>query len=304
LLFKYFLNTGGGAEVKPFEVAVQTLGGSTIELTMDNAIRRTVGDLKDAIEQREGTSQRLQELFLLGDKNGEEEGGGEGSVGDVPQQAMESADVIERPCTLVLCVKLEEVVLGWNTTSPLIGHGIFEISGHNNSIATKVLEDEGYDNCLFADGLAMEECTGKHRLSIKVLPDDEYRARTYGNRSCEVCIGVARDGIGWDQDPFLPDGTRSDNELGFGMFLGDGSLFGNGKYGTSYIDDGEIFEDQVVTMELDTDAHTLKFWVDGKPHGPGFRSGVVGSLRWALSMGPESHATQIVPSADVEFEEC
>jgi hypothetical protein len=49
LLFKYFLDTGGGVEVKPFEVAVQTLGGNTIELTMDNTVHITVDDLKEAI---------------------------------------------------------------------------------------------------------------------------------------------------------------------------------------------------------------------------------------------------------------
>jgi hypothetical protein len=36
---------------------------------MDNTIRKTVEDLKEAIEQREGTSRRLQELFLLDDSN-------------------------------------------------------------------------------------------------------------------------------------------------------------------------------------------------------------------------------------------
>ena len=48
MLFNFFLNNGGGAEVKPFEVVVQTLGGTTIELTMDNTVRRTVEDLKEA----------------------------------------------------------------------------------------------------------------------------------------------------------------------------------------------------------------------------------------------------------------
>jgi hypothetical protein len=37
-------------------------------------------------------------------------------------------------------VKLEENVRGWDTTT-LEGNDIFEISVHNNSIATKVMED-------------------------------------------------------------------------------------------------------------------------------------------------------------------
>ena len=55
-------------------VGVQTLGGSTIELTMDNTICRTVEDLKQAIEQREGTSYLYRNIFL-DDSNGKEEGG-------------------------------------------------------------------------------------------------------------------------------------------------------------------------------------------------------------------------------------
>jgi hypothetical protein len=56
-------------------------------------------------------------------------------------------------------------------------------------------------------------------------------------------------------------------------------------------------------MELDTDAHTLKFWVDGKPHGPGYTSRVLGSLRWAMGAINGICVIQIVPSADIIFEE-
>ena len=70
LLFKYFSTK----EVKSSKVAVQKLDGPTIELTMDITIRRTAKYLKEAIEQRKGTSRRLQELFLLDDSNGEERG--------------------------------------------------------------------------------------------------------------------------------------------------------------------------------------------------------------------------------------
>ena len=36
---------------------------------------------------------------------------------------------------------------------------------------------------------------------------------------------------------------------------------------------------------MDTDAGTLKFWRDGKPHSPGYTSGVSGPLRWAATVG-------------------
>ena len=49
-------------------------------------------------------------------------------------------------------------------------------------------------------------------------------------------------------------------------------------------------------MQVDTDAGTLKFWVDGKPHGPGYTSGVTGSLRWATSVGLIDNVVEIVPT--------
>ena len=37
---------------------------------------------------------------------------------------------------------------------------------------------------------------------------------------------------------------------------------------------GRIEPGQVLTMQVDTDTGTIKFWVDGKPHGSGYTSGV------------------------------
>jgi hypothetical protein len=93
-------------KVRPFEVAVQTLGGNTPELTMDNTARRTVGDLKAAIgaEQRKCTSHRLQELFSLDESNDEQGVGGEKPVNDVTQQAMLNHDIVEHPFALWFCV--------------------------------------------------------------------------------------------------------------------------------------------------------------------------------------------------------
>ena len=57
----------------------------------------------------------------------------------------------------------------------------------------------------------------------------------------------------------------------------------------------------MLTTQVDLDAGTLKFWVDGKPHGPGFTSGVTGRLRWATSMFWKGNSVQIVPNP-VELE--
>ena len=63
---------------------------------------------------------------------------------------------------------------------------------------------------------------------------------------------------------------------------------------------GKIRHGQIVSVELDADAGTLKFWVDGKQHGPGWSSGVKGRLRWATSVLFKSNSVQIVPTPELE----
>ena len=58
-------------------------------------------------------------------------------------------------------------------------------------------------------------------------------------------------------------------QMGGAFMASNGTLWGNGKH----YDDraGDINEGQIVSMEADLDKGTLRFWVDGKPHGPGHR---------------------------------
>jgi hypothetical protein len=80
------------------------------------------------------------------------------------------------------------------------------------------------------------------------------------------------------------------------MYSG-GSLWGNGKQ----FDDraGKINEGQIVSMEADLDKGTIRFWVDGKQHGPGHSSGVTGRLRWAVSLAFKGAAVEIVPTPEL-----
>ena len=77
-----------------------------------------------------------------------------------------------------------------------------------------------------------------------------------------------------------------------------GTLFGNGKYGDDCA--GHIKEGQIVSIEADLDKGTLRFWVDGKPHGPGWSSGVTGRLRWAVCLYYNGTAVQIVPTPELQ----
>ena len=64
---------------------------------------------------------------------------------------------------------------------------------------------------------------------------------------------------------------------------------------------GKIRSGQVLSMQVDTDAGTLQFWVDGKPHGSGYTSGVTGPLRWATNVYFAGNAVEIVPTLELHL---
>jgi hypothetical protein len=150
--------------------------------------------------------------------------------------------------------------------------------GNNDSGDCEECEECG--NCIFVEGLAKKECTCKHRISVKVLGSEESR-EYLGN--AHVYMGVVPNYEDSDWCPAYENPFAS-GEFAFGMGLFSGALYGNEQDGSSPA--GMVQAGKIGTMELDTDAHTLRFWVDGKPHGPGYTSGVVGSLRWGLGINP------------------
>ena len=85
-----------------------------------------------------------------------------------------------------------------------------------------------------------------------------------------------------------------------GLSMGStyGGLHGNGK--EHHDRAGTIEPGQVLAMQVDMDAGTLKFWVDGKPHGPGYTSGVTGPLRWATALPSTGNTVEIVPTPELK----
>ena len=113
-----------------------------------------------------------------------------------------------------------------------------------------------------------------------------------GNDCLTHLFGLVRDGAAWDKD----HGRRASTDAWY--MHNCGCLWGNGKYGDD--DAGSIKEGQIVSMEADLDKGTLRFWVDGKPRGPGWSSGVTGRLRWAVSLYQKGNAAQIVPTPELQ----
>jgi hypothetical protein len=126
--------------------------------------------------------------------------------------------------------------------------------------------------------------SGKHRMSLKLIKAEGFGLWHY--------FGLVRDGAAWDKD----HRARASTDAWYMSSYGE--LYGNGK---GYSDcAGTIIEGEIVSMEADLDKGTLRFWVDGKPHGPGWSSGVTGRLRWAVSLYYKGAAVQIVPTPELQ----
>ena len=190
---------------------------------------------------------------------------------------------IESACTVAMCVKPEEE-WEWDAASDLVKDKVFELSGPNNSIATKIDQDEDRKNYMMV-WRVMGVGTGKHTISVKIAKGNENYMNIYR--------GVVRDGAPYNEDHVDPEST-------VGWFMGCymGGLYGNGKFNDE--EAGRIEPGQVLTMQVDMDAGTLKFWVDGKPHGPGYTSGVTGPLRWATNVRFKCNSVEIVPTPELQ----
>jgi hypothetical protein len=140
--------------------------------------------LKAEIEEAEGALRYLQELFML--VEGAEEGSEEPLSDDFE---MESA------CAVALCVKPEEE-WEWDAASDLIKDKVFELSGPNNSIATKIDQDEDYENFMVV-GRVMGAGTGKHTISMKLAQVSAY--------SMFIFCGVVSDGAPCNEDHATQD---------------------------------------------------------------------------------------------------
>ena len=128
--------------------------------------------------------------------------------------------------------------------------------------------------------------TGKHPILMKLAEGSADDMDTY--------CGVVRDGAPCNEDP-CPD---PESTLGWFMDSEDGTLWGNGKGADDRA--ARIRSGQVLSMQVDKDAGTLKFWVDGKPHGPGYTSGVTGPLRWATTVFYTGNSAEIMPTPEMQ----
>ena len=159
--------------------------------------------------------------------------------------------------------------------------------GEDNRCATKVHGDD-WEGCISL-GKVVEE--GKCTISCE-LSGTESDCPWYACRS--VCFGVMRPGA-----KECSEGFPSKENLDYFLLNTVNGLHGNGKMFSDKA--GRIRDGQVLTMEVDLDVGTLKFWVDGKPHGSGWTSGVTGPVQVVAKMfWSNAGSIHIVPTPELQ----
>jgi len=222
-----------------------------------------------------------QHLFIVSKKSGDNNAAGASGGAGGEQEPLKDDALVSDSSIVALCVDFSAALNEWDSSSPLISNKIIELSGEGSSIATKIDQNQSRDNCLWANRV-ME--SGKHRMSLKLMKGE-------GTRLVHL-FGLVRDGAAWDKEQYHKESTDA-------WYMYDyGPLYGNGKHDDDNA--GQIKEGQIVSMEADLDKGTLRFWVDGKPHGPGWGSGVTGRLRWAVCLGDKGGAVEIVPTPELQ----
>jgi len=285
ILLEYAKRQGAVTEVDLLSVTVQSMGGTELEVKLDES-QNTAEWLKRAIQDEQGISVCTQQLFLVSKKGGDDNTAGASGGAEEKQEPLKDDELVSDSSIVALCVDFSAALNEWDSSSPLISNKLFVLSGDGNSIATQIDDDQShggsFDNCLWT-ARVME--SGKHRISLKLMAGE----RGY----LDLYFGLVRDGVAWDRR--LHGKTSTD---AWYMTSGNGDLCGNGKYRQDSA--GRINEGQIVSMEADLDKGTLRFWVDGKPHGPGHSSGVTGRLRWAVCLAYQGNSVQIVPTPELQ----
>ena len=114
VLLEWAKRQGAVTEVNLISISVQTMGGTELEMTLDES-QNTVKWLKLAIEDEQGISAFTQQLFLVsksGDKNN-------ASV-ESKQEPLKDDALVADACTVALCVDFTAAENEWDSSSLLI----------------------------------------------------------------------------------------------------------------------------------------------------------------------------------------
>jgi hypothetical protein len=279
--------------VKTVSVEVQTLGGTSFVVKLDH-LDYSVLCLKTAIQKLQGTACDSQDLFLT-----------DGYSAGATSTAVPLVDSyqVRSPCSIVLCVK---GLCKWNADSTSVVAGLLSLSGEDNSILTREIVKTKTGYAEITAGEVMQ--SGSHTISFKNLSERDGESESenedeFGDDESFYCGITMHVQVNSNE-------VRSDSgDLERTMSMVNGSLWSHGdpvddEWGYDPDDRADRIRcGQVLSIRVDLDTGSLKFWRDGVPHGVGFEDDetiMKGPVRWfAEVMHPDS-SIQIVPTPELQ----
>ena len=296
-------------------VVVQALDGAELQLKVERG--STIATIKRTVEECNGFSIYCQVFYLI---HGEDDTVESASSLSLSLFRETSDELLDSSCvcsSCSICLTIDVARAGtWAKNSSLITGLILafrydplvrdppselypvqptiKLSGDNDEIATRIHGDYGIHN---ANVTARVLHNGVHTISIKILEQ--------GNCCEGIYLGLLRETIARIDQRIL------EYKDGWFICTSRGILQGNcpsnkrydGPIGQRFqnirnkADDcevvGDIEIDDILTMQVNLDTGSLKFWVNGEPHGPG-HTGVEGPVRWATGLEMIEDSVEIV----------
>jgi hypothetical protein len=255
--------------VRTISVTVQPLGGDSFTIKL-NAAAPSVGEAKAEIARTQGTSAARQELYKVAVR-------ADGSAvreDDAEPEALDD-DTVELGNGQMVAMAVKDMPpLVWRTCDEelvTLSEG-GAVATYNGDV--DIDDDNDYDDTLVTSGV--ELTAGKHYWELEKL-------------SFNCFLGIARPNL-------EPNGDYTLDRSADGWFIwtSEGGLCGNGKNEDDAA--GEIEEGARVGVLLDLDEGSLRFFVNGVQHGPGYPAGSVkGPVVCAVVMYSPGTIARLLP---------
>jgi hypothetical protein len=263
-LLALLLSHGIVRRVRTISVTVQPLGGDSFNVKL-NAAAPSVGEAKAEIARTQGTSEARQELYKVAVR-------ADGSAvreDDAEPEALDD-DTVELGNGQIVAMAVKDLPLVWRTCDEevvTLSEG-GAVATHNG--------DEDDDGCETLVTSGVELTAGKHYWEVEKL-------------NYELFVGITKPNLDPNHDYAVSESTD-----GWFICTYEGSLYGNGKDEDGAA--GHIEEGDRVGVLLDLDEGSLRFFVNGVQHGPGYPAGsVTGPVVCAVLMYDPGTSARLLP---------
>jgi hypothetical protein len=268
-LLPLLLAQGLVRRVRTIAVEVRPLGGDSFQIRLD-ATKPSVGEPKSEIARVQGTEVARQELYRVAVR---EDGAAVREDDAEPELLDDSTLALEAGTVVAMAVK--ESPLVWQT----FPDECVKLS-EGGTLAAAFAEDDE-DLAHVTTGVELTE--GRHYWEVELLSE--------GMDS--IYVGVTRPNL----DP-VGDYVYENCTDGWFIYVGAGSLFGNGKHDSDAA--GGYNQGDRVGVQLDLNTGSLLFFKNGVQHGPGYAAGsVTGPVVAAVEM--DSHKNSVRLHANAAF---